>query len=148
MAFLEPFMLGPFSVDVDGGLTPARRDVPAGFSIRWHGRAVHARLVQDKDQEGHLSIQSSLGRIPSSASDPAIRAACLTMLQKLLNALPEGWKVRLLPDHQPRLEVETDVALPITVYNLVTEMTLFLLTLSPYLDLMDEAGVGLIPGAA
>ena len=139
MAFLEPFMLGPFSVDVDGGLTPARRDVPAGFSIRWHGRAVHARLVQDKDQEGHLSIQSSLGRI---------RAACLTMLQKLLNALPEGWKVRLLPDHQPRLEVETDVALPITVYNLVTEMTLFLLTLSPYLDLMDEAGVGLIPGAA
>ena len=33
------------------------------------------------------------------------------------------------------------VTLPITVTNLVVELTLFLLVLSPYLDLMDEAGV-------
>jgi hypothetical protein len=66
------------------------------------------------------------------------------MLRNLLSALPEHWSARLLPDHQPQLEVETGVGLPITVTNLVTELTLFLLVLSPYLDLMDQAGVGLV----
>jgi hypothetical protein len=63
------------------------------------------------------------------------------MLRGLLSALPPAWSARLLPDHQPELEVETIVALPITVTNLVAELTLFLIVLSPYLDLMDRAGV-------
>jgi hypothetical protein len=66
------------------------------------------------------------------------------MLRDLLGELPETWTARLLPDHQPQLEVETMVALPTTVTNLVTELTLFLLALSPYLDLMDQAGFGLV----
>ena len=81
---------------------------------------------------------------PVPASDPATRFACLEMLRNLLSALPEHWSARLLPDYQPQLKVETGVALPITVTNLVTELTLFLLVLSPYLDLMDQAGVGLV----
>ena len=64
---------------------------------------------------------------------------CLTMLRSLLSSLPPAWSARLLPDHQPQLEVETIVALPITVTNLVAELTLFLIVLSPYLDLMDRA---------
>jgi hypothetical protein len=127
-----------------GRLYPVRRDVSPSFSIRWRGRVVHARLVQNDARDGHLYIQSSLGRIPSTASDPATRAACFAMLRSLLSALPEAWSARLLPDHQPQLEVETMVSLPITVTNLVTELTLFLLILSPYLDLMDQAGVGLV----
>jgi len=63
------------------------------------------------------------------------------MLRRLLLCLPETWSIRLLPDHQPQLEVETVVGLPITVTNLVTELTLFLLALSPHLDLLDMTGV-------
>jgi hypothetical protein len=144
MPFRESFILGPFSVDATGRLYPVRPDVSPSFSIRWRGRVVHARLVQNDARDGLLYIQSSLGRIPSTASDPATRAACFTMLRSLLSALPETWTARLLPDHQPQLEVETTVTLPITVTNLVTELASFLLLLSPYLDLMDQAGVGLV----
>jgi hypothetical protein len=144
----ESFTLGPFSVDAAGRLYPVRPDVSPSFSLRWHKRVVHARLVQNDARDGHLHIQSSLGRIPSTASDPATRVACFTMLRNLLSALPETWSARLLPDHQPQLEVETTVTLPITVTNLVTELTLFLLMLTPYLDLMDQAGVGLVTTTA
>jgi hypothetical protein len=144
MPFKEPFILGPFSVDSEGRLAPARQDVAPGFSIRWRGRFVHARLLQSDQRDGRLYIQSSLGRMPSTASDPAVRVACFEMLRNLLSSLPEHWSASLLPDHQPQLEVETSVDLPITVINLVTELTLFLLVLSPYLDLMDQAGVGLV----
>jgi hypothetical protein len=68
------------------------------------------------------------------------------MLRGLIAELPETWKVRLLPDHQPQLEVEAVVALPITIVNLVTEVASFLLEVSPFLELMDQAGVGLVAG--
>jgi hypothetical protein len=144
MAFKEPFILGPFSVDAEGRLSPARQSVSPGFSVRWRGRVVHARLEQCVGHDGCLHIRSSLGRIPSTASDPVTPVGCFTMLRSLLSALPPAWSARLLPDHQPQLEVETIVALPITVTNLVTELTLFLIALSPYLDLMDRAGVTLV----
>jgi hypothetical protein len=63
------------------------------------------------------------------------------MLRSLLSALPPAWSARLLPDYQPELEVETLVSLPITVTNLVAELTSFLIILSAYLDLMDKAGL-------
>lgn len=144
MPFKEPFILGPFSVDSEGRLSPARPGISPGFSVRWRGRVVHARLEQCVGHDGCLHIRSSLGRIPSTASDPVTRVGCITMLRSLLNALPPAWSARLLPDHQPQLEVETSVDLPITVTNLVAELTLFLIILSPYLDLMDRAGVTLV----
>jgi hypothetical protein len=148
MPFTEAFILGPFSVDGEGRLSPAREGVAPGFSVRWRGRVVHARLGHSGGRDGRLHIRSSLGRIPSSASDPATRAACFTMLRSLLAALPRDWVARLLPDHQPQLEVESVVTFPITVTNLVAELTIFLLALSPYLDLMDQAGVGLVASSA
>jgi len=144
MPFREAFIIGPFSVDAKGRLYPVHQDVAPSFSVRWRGRVVHARLARNDTPDGRLYLQSSLGRIPSTASDPVTRVACFTMLRNVLSALPDAWTVRLLPDHQPQLEVETMVTLPITVTNLVTELTLFVLILSPYLDLMDQAGVGLV----
>ena len=144
MPFKEPFILGPFSVDSEGRLSPAREGVSPGFSVRWRGRVVHACLEQCAGHDGHLHIRSSLGRIPSTASDPVTRVGCFAMLRSLLRALPPDWTAGLLPDHQPQLEVETVVVLPITVTNLVAELTLFLIGLSPYLDLMDRAGVTLV----
>lgn len=146
MPFKVPFTLGPFSVDSEGRLSPARQGVSPGFKVRWRGRVVHAKLVQNDSRDGHLHVQSNLGRIPSTASDPTTRAACFAMLRPLLPALPQTWNVRLLPDHQPQLEVETVVTLPITVTNLVTELTSFLLILSPYLDLLDQTGVTAVTG--
>jgi hypothetical protein len=70
------------------------------------------------------------------------------MLRSLLGELPPAWSARLLPDHQPQLEVETIVTLPITVTNLVAELALFLIVLSPYLDLMDKAGVTIVTSLA
>jgi hypothetical protein len=149
MPFNEPFVLGPFSIDADGRLSPTRQDVLPGFSVRWRGRTIHARLARnDTSEEGRLYIQSSLGRIPSTASDPATRVACFAMIRGLMPELPETWRVRLLPDHQPQLEAEAAVALPITVTNLVTELASFLLEVSPFLDLMDQAGVRVVAGAA
>ena len=144
MPLMQSFILGPFSVDENGRLSPAREGVSPGFSVRWRGRIVHAQLKQNPDLDGRLHLKSSLGRIPSTASDPAARATCLTTLKGLLGALPRNWSARLLPDHQQQLAVESTVMLPITVTNLVAELTLFLLTLSPYLDLMDRAGVTLV----
>jgi hypothetical protein len=147
MQFKEPFVLGPFSVDADGRLSPTHKDVLPGFNVRWRGRSVHARLARsDAHEAGRLFLQSSLGRIPSTASDPEIRVACFAVLRGMAAELPEAWTVRLLPDHQPQLEVEAAVALPITVTNLVTELVSFLLEASPFYDLMDQAGAGLIAG--
>jgi hypothetical protein len=142
--FIGSFKLGPFSVNPEGGLTITHPDISPGFTIRWRGRSVHARLLQSDIRDGHLFLQSSLGRIPSTASDPGVRSECLAMMRSLLSELPRDWNVRLLPDHQPQLEVATTVTLPITVTSLVSELTLFLLQLSPYLDLMDQTGVGLV----
>ncbi len=150
MPFKEPFILGPFSGRRRrASIAGPRGRVPPGFSVRWRGRVVHARLDQSVDHDGRLHIRSSLGRIPSTASDPATRVACFMMLRHFPGALPPAWSARLLPDHQPQLEVETIVELwPITVTNLVVELTLFLISLSPYLDLMDQAGVTLVASAA
>jgi hypothetical protein len=141
MAFKGSFKLGPFSVDQEGRLSLEHPDVSPGFSVRWRDRVIHARLVQTDARDGRLFIQSSLGRIPSTASDPATRVACFTMLRTLLSGLRKDWSMTLLPDHQPQLELETVIALPISVTNLVTELALFLLRLSPYLDAMDQAGL-------
>lgn len=142
MPFKEAFTLGPFSVDAVGQLTPISRDSPPGFSVCWRGRVVHARLVHAEDREGHLSIQATMGRVPSTAIDPAARTEFLTVLRGLLRELPETWRVRLLPDHRPMVEVETLIGIPITATGLIGELTAFLLDLSPYLDLLDEAGGG------
>jgi hypothetical protein len=144
MPFKGSFVVGPFAVDAEGRLSPARHDVSPGFSIRWRGRVIHARLLQYDPLDGRLHIRSSLGRIPSTASDPATRQACFAMLRNILTSLPPAWSARLLPDHQPQLEVETLVDLPITVTSLVTELALFSLIMTPYIELMDQAGVGLV----
>lgn len=144
MPFKEPFILGPFSVDPEGRLSPAHAGLSPGFNVRWHGRVVHALLDQCEVTHGRLRIRSSLGRIPSTASDPATRLACIATLSGLQKSLPRAWVARLLPDHQPQLESESVVSLPITVTDLVVELTLCLLALSPYLDLMDRAGVTVV----
>jgi hypothetical protein len=136
MSSQTPMILGPFTVDAEGRLSPARDDRPPGFSVRWRGRVVQARLA-----DGGLSMEAVLGRVASSAHDVAARADGLEALRAMTRTLPAGWRLTLPADHRPRLETAAVLPMPVTVTRLVTELTVFLLELSPWLDWMDEVGV-------
>jgi len=146
MPFAAPFKMGPFIVDADGGLSPsAPEPAPApAFLFRWRDRVVRARLVVAADQaEGRLVLQATLGRVPSTASTPegALRPRSFALLHWLPRSVPPGWRVRLLADHRVVLEAEPPLTFPTKAAALLTEITCFVLGLSPYLDLLEEAGV-------
>jgi hypothetical protein len=100
-------------------------------------------MTQTQPSDGRLRLQAILGRVPSTASGDrtGARPQSFASLRAVQRGLPRAWSVRLLPDHRALLEVEAGIALPITAIGLVTELTRFLLTLSPYLDLLEEGGV-------
>lgn len=147
MPLQTPLSLGPFLVDDEGRLTPRTHDAFPAFSVRWRGRCVRAHMTQKEPQDGRLTLQTVLGRIPSTATDniQGTRPQSFAMLHALKREMPGSWQIRLMPDHSARLEVDSDITLPITAIALVTELTRFLLDLAPYLDLLDEAGVTGVP---
>jgi hypothetical protein len=149
MAFDAPFRLGPFTVDSEGRILPSNPDKIPAFLFRWRDRTVHARLAQASPRHGRLALQSTLGRVPSSAdgSDKSLRRRSFTLLRWLPRCVPPDWHVLLLADHRVQLEAETRIALPITAAALTAEITRFLLVLAPYLDLLDEEGLSAL-GAA
>ncbi|HET8996972.1 MAG TPA: hypothetical protein VFN42_09915 [Acetobacteraceae bacterium] len=136
MPFAAPFMLGPFLVDAQGRLAPRDAEALPAFLFRWRGCAIRARLRPAQADRGRLVLRGVLGRIPSSgdATDLAGRAQCFTILRGLPRLLPQHWQLMLLPDHRVLLESSAEVTLPITASGLLTELTVFLLTLAPYLD--------------
>jgi hypothetical protein len=147
MPFDAPFQLGPFSVRPDGRLALAGPDRKPCFRMQWRGCTVEARLgVRGPEGElGELSLQAKVGRVPSTARlGPGAaqeRDAVFAALRSLPRALPEGWQADLMADHQVALLKAQRVEMPTTVTSLLTDVTLFLLALGPYLDLLAEAGV-------
>lgn len=135
--------LGPFRVGAAGTLEPIISDPAPGFTCRWRDRTVHARLLPGEPSEWRLRLKAPLGRVPSSARAPdaARRSPGFTLLRGLPATLPEGWHIGLAADHRVVLEVECRAPLPITATALVSEITSFLLTLAPYLDVLEEAGL-------
>ena len=147
MPFDAPFRLGPFTVDAEGRLTPfAAADAPA-FLFRWRDRVTRARLIQDDTDGGRLALQTTLGRVASTAGTPdeTLRPRSFALVHWLSRSVPPGWQVRLLADHRVRLESSAAVTLPITAAALLCEVTRFLLALAPYLDLLDEVGLTAAP---
>lgn len=144
MPFDAPFVLGPFAVDAMGRLAPRGPSALPGFFFRWRGRLIRARFEQANPKLGRLVLHATLGRVPSSASrrDSGLRPQSFQLLHLLPRALPGPWRVLLLPDHCVRLEADSQVTLPITATDLLVELARFLLELAPYLDLLDEAGIG------
>lgn len=140
MPFDAPFMLGPFLVDAEGRLAPRDPEALPAFLFRWRGCVIRARLRPAEAKRGRLVLRGVLGRIPSSgdATDLASRAQSFTALRGLPRLLPPHWKLMLLPDHRILLECSAEVTLPITASGLLTELTVFLLTLAPYLDVLAE----------
>ena len=143
MPFDAPFKLGPFTVDAAGRLSPWNPDAAPAFLFRWRDREVRARLRQADVTDGRLLLQTTIGRVASTAGtqDATLRPRSFALLRWLAKAVPPGWRVRLLADHRVWLETEARIGLPITAAALMTEIACFLLELAPYLDLLDETGV-------
>ena len=150
MPFDAPFKLGPFTCDCQGRLSPCEEaDIPA-FLFRWRGRCVRARITQAGAGEGRLTLAGALGRVPSTAStaDGSNRPRSFAVLRWLPRSVPPDWRVSLGADHCVRLETAAMITLPITAAALITEITVFLLALDPYLELLDEGGLARIGAAA
>ena len=152
MPFDAAFTLGPFTVDDEGRLAPSSpEDFPA-FQVTFRDRVVRARLTRqhelaaDGGLMGMLALQATLARVPSSAgSGPErtqARPPVFAALRWLPRTLPPGWRVALLADHRFMLFSEAAIALPASASELVAAVTSFLLDLAPYLDLIDEGGLG------
>jgi hypothetical protein len=140
--------LGPFRVDAAGTLEAITASPAPGFSCHWRDRHVYAKLLPGQPAGGasfdwRLHLQTPLGRVPSTArpANQGRREASFQLLRALPATVPQGWRIGLAADHRVLLEVERHIPLPITATTLVTEMTCFLLTLAPYLDLLEETGM-------
>ena len=143
MPFDTPFKMGPFDVDARGRLSPSVGEAAPAFLFRWRGRTIRARLVQVDPEGGQLMLQTTLGRVPSTASTPdgTLRPHSFALLHWLPRSVPPDWRLCLLADHRVVLEADPRISLPATAAALLTELTCFLLALAPYIDLLDEAGV-------
>lgn len=143
MPFDAPFKLGPFTVDSRGRLSPGDPQAAPAFLFRWNGRMIRARLAQAEAPHGRLLLQATIARVPSTADTPddTVRPRSFALLHWLGRVAPQAWHVRLSADHRVWLEADTPIAMPITAAALITEITRFLLELTPYLDLLDETGL-------
>lgn len=150
MPFDSPFTLGPFIVDDGGRLAPSTPDFFPSFHLCWRNRWIRVALTNRPTPEhptGTLVIDMDLGRVPSTAgADPVQRSAQREQVFALLHALritvPTRWRVTLLADHRVTLKCTEQLLLPATAVELVTDLTMLLFTLDPYIDLVDEAGLG------
>jgi len=133
---MNALTLGPFAVDPDGILRPLQPGAPPALHFAWRGRACDAELDGTS-----LRLASAAARIPSSAEPGADRSRAFAELAGLPALLPQGWTVKLLPDHRVQLQSEATLATPPTATSLITAMVRFALALDPYLDRLKEAGV-------
>jgi len=132
----ERMVMGPFEVDPSGTLFPRDGDTPPCFDFRWRNREVAARL------EGNsLLLIARVGRVPSTA-EKVPRSPAFEALRGLRGALPADWRVNIEASHAIRIEIDTRIEGKITAAGLMTALTSQMLTLAPYLDLLEEAGVG------
>jgi len=135
--------LGPFRVGAEGALNPIASDPLPKFTCRWRRRVIHAKLPPGDGSHWRLQLCAPLARVPSSVGGPAAarRSPSFALLRDLPACMPEGWRIGLAADHRVMLEAERRAPLPMTATALISEITSFLLTLTPYLDVLDETGL-------
>lgn len=134
-----PLRIGPFHVGLDGQLIPAGTHAPVRFSVRWRGRRIQAELGPSR----RLRLSVLAARVPYSAEDAARRAGVLSAFLALRAAAAPALSAMLTAAHELRLEQTTDLEAT-TASRLVTAVTLFVLLIDPYLDLVEERGATLL----
>ncbi|MFN3448130.1 MAG: hypothetical protein ACK44F_05495 [Roseococcus sp.] len=126
--------LGPFAVARDGRLTPREPGLRPALRFDWRGRRCEAEWQGDR-----LRLRAIAGRIPSTAEPGANRRMVFEAAARLPQELPEGWRLRLTPDH--RLAVEAEAPTRETAVELLGEMVRFALALDPWIERIEQAGV-------
>ncbi len=140
--------LGPFKVDSNGLISPASPALLPRFCVTWRRRLVQARMQQSHPEDtatGTLELQTQVGRVPSTGRRLEAgqeRERALELLRHLPRLLPQGWSVRVAADHSVQVQAQASLVLPISAIGLVTQISLFLLSLNPYLDVLDDGGIG------
>ncbi len=134
---MKALTLGPFAVDPDGILHPRDNQARPALHFAWRGRDCAAELIGSA-----VHLGSCAARMPSSATPGADRNRAFAAVAALPRRLPRGWRVRLLPDHRVRLEMEAELGSPPTATNLIAAMVRFALAMDPYLDELETEGVG------
>lgn len=127
--------LGPFAVGQDGTLSPRAPGLRPALRFAWRGRRCEAEWGEEK-----LRLRAIAGRIPSTAEEGQARRRAFAAAASLPPELPEGWRLRLTPDHQLALEAEAPTQ-P-TAVALLGTMVGFAMALDPYLDRLEAAGAG------
>jgi hypothetical protein len=144
--------LGPFKVDRNGLISPASPALMPRFCVNWRRRLVQARLQQPDAADtnaGTLELITRVGRVPSTGKRSMAlqeREKALALLRHLPRLLPQGWAMRLTADHSVVVEAQASLLLPISAIGLVTQLSVFLLALNPYLDAFDDGCIGSAPG--
>jgi hypothetical protein len=154
-AMMSMNALGPFKIAPSGLLSPATSALFPSFHVNWRQRAVQARMLQpnpDDETHGTLEIITRAGRIPSTGKPQSApsdrRDIALGLLRGLSRLVPTGWTLRLAADHAVIMESRIALVLPISAIDLVTEISMFLLALNPYLDALEDGGAGAVTGIA
>ncbi len=132
---MTEMILGAFALDAEGQLAPADALTRPSLRFAWRGRLCQAELDNDE-----VRMATIAARIPSTAEPGADRRGALAGLAGMPGALPEGWRMQLLPDHRIRLETTAPLGSPPTAVRLVAEMVRFALALDPYLDRLEAVG--------
>ena len=130
-------VMGPFEVDPSGTLFPRDGDAPPCFHFTWRDRAIEAQL-----RDNNLYLLARVGRVPSSATAQP-RPPAFEALRSLPRNLPANWKISLAASHAVQIEINTRLEDRLTAAHLIAAITSHLLELAPYLDVLQEAGVGL-----
>lgn len=140
--------LGPFKIDGGGLISPASPAMLPRFCVTWRRRLVQARMQQPdaaNSSTGTLDLFTQVGRVPSTGRRPRAmteRDQALKLLRQLPRLLPQGWSIRVAADHSVLVQAQADLVLPISAIGLVTQLSLFLLSLNPYLDALEDGGIG------
>jgi len=127
----RPFTLGPFQVAPDGVLSVVPAAASPRFGFTWRRRAFEVEL-----RGRHLWISAPIAGLPLSAGRPAVLDALLAVRA----ALEPGWRLAMAPGAVAVLEAEAVLPRPVTAARLVAEATRFAWQVSPYFDLLEEAG--------
>ncbi len=138
--------LGPFKVDRHGLLSPASAAHMPSFAVRWRGRLIQARITSDGETLGALQLSTHIGRVPSTAGRATLtghRQAAIDLMRAMPGAIPPWLQVRLAADHTIVMQTRTALPMPVSAVALVVEMSMFLMSLAPYLDILDDEGMGL-----
>lgn len=125
--------LGPFAVGQDGTLSPRQPGLRPALRFAWRGRRCEAEWREEK-----IHLRALAGRIPSTVERNDARGRAFAAAAALPPELPDGWRLRLTPDHQ--LAFEMDAPVQPTAVQLLGTMVGFAMALDPYLDRLEAAG--------